>query len=64
MNGKEIEKRIESLEHILLSLSELYIITTKVLTKNSTLTTQERNDIDESITALADAVAVSIMSKK
>jgi len=64
MNGKEIEKRIESLEHILLSLSELYIITTKVLTKHSTLTTQERNDIDESITALADAVAVSIMSKK
>jgi len=64
MNSKEIEKRIESLEHILLSLSELYIITTKVLIQNSNIATQDKNIIDKSITELADAVAVLIMSKK
>jgi len=64
MNSKEIEKRIESLEHILLSLSELYIITTKVLIQNSNIATQDKNIIDKSITDLADAVAVLIMSKK
>jgi len=64
MDNQQIEKRVESLEQLLLSLSESYIATTKVLIQHSTISTQIKDKINQSITEIADAVVVSIIKKK
>ena len=65
MNNQIVSKQLDSLEQILLLLSELNINLSKIIIQNSpNSTNQDKENINQSITRLADSIAVLILSKK
>jgi len=64
MNEQSISKQLDSLEQIVLLLSELNINLSKIIIQNSpNSTNQDKENINQSISRLADSIAVLIVSK-